>query len=287
MEEGAKLVCSYFEKKEPFLIGRNGSTELEVITYYMNNGPDTVFPEVLMNCLETYSGIFPPTQDSVRSWVIRYIDSLKECDVIAEGWYEPRKTDEKILLNAVIPNRDSIFLRNLEPYYFEESIRWSKHLEKKDVGIINSFATISEEQTYVAKAVWGSSSETLLPSSTRWIPIKTYFPPKISGDSKSTSWPSHIKSWEDAVEEILKSYEEDPFQVAIIGCGALGMIIGAELKKRGVQVILMGGATQILFGIRGKRWDTNEIISNFFNDAWIYPTDKPMNASLIENECYW
>jgi hypothetical protein len=82
MEEGAKLVCSYFEKKEPFLIGRNGSTELEVITYYMNNGPDTVFPEVLMNCLETYSGIFPPTQDSVRSWVIRYIDSLKECDVI-------------------------------------------------------------------------------------------------------------------------------------------------------------------------------------------------------------
>ena len=90
MEEGAKLVCSYFEKKEPFLIGRNGSTELEVITYYMNNGPDTVFPEVLMNCLETYSGIFPPTQDSVRSWVIRYIDSLKECDVIAEGWYEPR-----------------------------------------------------------------------------------------------------------------------------------------------------------------------------------------------------
>ena len=287
MEEKAKLVCSYFEKTEAFLIGRNGSTELELLSYYMKNGPDTFFPQVLMNCLERYSGIFPPTQDSVKSWLLKYIESLRECDVIAEGWYEPLQEEENILLDVLIPQRESIFLRNLEPYYFEESLRWSKHLEKKDVAIINSFATSCEEQTYLAKAVWGSSSETLLPSTTHWIPIKTYFPPKISGDSKSTSWPSHIRSWEDAVEHVLKSYEEEPFQVAIIGCGALGMIIGAELKKRGVQVILMGGATQILFGIRGKRWDTHSTISKFFNDAWIYPNDKPINANLIENGCYW
>jgi len=287
MEEKAKLVCSYFEKTEAFLIGRNGSTELELLSYYMKNGPNTVFPQVLMNRLETYSGIFPSTQDSVKSWVLKYIDSLKECNLIAEGWYEPLKKEEKILLDALIPKRQSIFLRNLEPYYFEESLRWSKSLDKKDVGIINSFADSCEEQTNLAKAVWGTSSETLLPSSTNWIPIKTFFPPKISQDSKKSSWPSYVKSWEDAVEHVLKSYEKHPFQVAIIGCGALGMIIGAELKKRGVQVILMGGATQILFGIRGKRWDTHSTISKFFNDAWIYPTDKPINANLIENGCYW
>ena len=287
MEEKAELVCSYFKNNKSFLIGRNGSTELEVVSYYIKNGPNTQFPQFLMNRLETYSGIFPATQESVQRWVLRYVDSLKECDAIAEGWYEPLKMEEKALLDSVIPKRDSLFLRNLEPYYFDESIRWSKYLDKKNVGIINSFANTCEEQTYLAKAIWGDKSESLLPSTTHWIPIKTYFPPKISMGSKDTSWPSPINSWEQTIDYVLKSFYEDPFEVAIIGCGALGMIIGAELKKLNVQVILMGGATQILFGVKGKRWETHNIISTFFNDAWVYPMNKPVNAKLIENACYW
>lgn len=287
MEQKAELVCSYFKENKPFLIGRNGSTELEVLSYYIKNGPNTQFPQFLINRLEIYSGIFPATQESVKRWVLRYIDSLKQCDAIAEGWYEPLKREERALLETVIPNRDSLFLRNLEPYYFDESIRWSKYLDKKNVGIINSFANTCVEQTYLSKAIWGDKSESLLPSSTRWIPIQTYFPPKISGSLNETSWAIDINSWEQAIDYVLKSYYEEPFQLAIIGCGALGMIIGAELKKLGVQVIIMGGATQILFGIRGKRWETHSIISTFFNDAWVYPMNKPLNANLIENACYW
>jgi hypothetical protein len=287
MEEKAELVCSYFKNNKPFLIGRNGSTELEVLSYFIKNGPNTQFPQFLMNRLETYSGIFPATQESVKHWVLRYVDSLYECDAIAEGWYEPLKIEEKILLDAIIPKRDSLFLRNLEPYYFDESIRWSKFLENKNVGIINSFAKTCEEQTYLSKAIWGKNFKSLLPSNTRWIPIQTYFPPKMSGDYRETSWPLHINNWEQAIDYVLQSYKEDPFEVAIVGCGALGMIIGAELKKKGVQVILMGGATQILFGVRGKRWETHSVISKFFNDAWVYPKNKPANAKLIENACYW
>ena len=48
------------------------------------------------------------------------------------------------------------------------------------------------------------------------------------------------------------------FDVAIIGCGAYGMPLGAMLKDAGKTVIHLGGVTQILFGIKGKRWDENK-----------------------------
>jgi hypothetical protein len=66
------------------------------------------------------------------------------------------------------------------------------------------------------------------------------------------------------------------------------MIIGHELKKRGLKCIVMGGAIQILFGIKGGRWKNHEI-SKFFNNSWVTPsgTCKPNNSNLIENNCYW
>jgi hypothetical protein len=77
--------------------------------------------------------------------------------------------------------------------------------------------------------------------------------------------------------------------VAFVGCGALSLPIVYELKKRGIIAIHLGGATQILFGIRGKRWDTHSVISTFYTPDWVSPTvsETPQNAQRIENGCYW
>ena len=34
--------------------------------------------------------------------------------------------------------------------------------------------------------------------------------------------------------------------------------VSARLKKAGKKTIHLGGSTQILFGIKGKRWDSRE-----------------------------
>ena len=44
------------------------------------------------------------------------------------------------------------------------------------------------------------------------------------------------------------------FDTAIIGCGAYGFPLAAKLKAAGKQAFHMGGATQLLFGIKGSRW---------------------------------
>ena len=76
---------------------------------------------------------------------------------------------------------------------------------------------------------------------------------------------------------------------ALIGCGGLGMPIAKMLKDRGVISIVMGGAIQILFGIKGKRWANHSVISKFWNDAWVWPLkeETPDMASSIEGGCYW
>ena len=69
----------------------------------------------------------------------------------------------------------------------------------------------------------------------------------------------------------------------------MGMIVGNKLKEKGLKCIVLGGATQILFGIKGARWENHSVISNFFNNAWVYPpfSCKPTHGKLIENGCYW
>ena len=79
------------------------------------------------------------------------------------------------------------------------------------------------------------------------------------------------------------------YDVAIIGCGAYGFPLAAKLKNAGKQVIHMGGATQILFGIKGRRWEENPRAQLKFNDAWVHPKkeETPKKCGVVENGCYW
>ena len=132
MEEGAKILCEYFASNKPFLIGRNGTVELEVVLC-------KDIPKILANKLELHAGVFPSSH--AECWRLDYLDALENCDVIAEGWYKPLAEKEKAFIDTVNVNRKSITLRNLEPYYVAPDLRWSRYLAGKRVAIINSFAT--------------------------------------------------------------------------------------------------------------------------------------------------
>lgn len=282
LEEKAKIICDLFKQNKPFLIGRNGTIEIEALDKYLNNVPITFLDAHL---LELNAGIFP--ENLFEDYFINYMEALKNVDIMAEGWYERLKSAEQKILNNLNPNRSKVLFRNLEPYYVKPDLRWTQYLDGKRVAIINAFAETCESQTYISKGIWLENADTLLPSNTVWVPIRTYFSPKLAGGV--ADWPSHIKSWKDAVQYTVERVLNEGCEIAIIGCGGLGMIIGHELKKKGLQCIVMGGAIQILFGIKGGRWKNHEIISNFFNKSWVSPSDtcKPNNSKLIENNCYW
>lgn len=61
-------------------------------------------------------------------------------------------------------------------------------------------------------------------------------------------------------------------------------------SKMGKQAIHLGGCLQILFGLKGRRWDEEEPdIVAMYNDYWHYPmaSEVPKGSGDVEGGTYW
>ena len=84
--------------------------------------------------------------------------------------------------------------------------------------------------------------------------------------------------------------EKFDFDIALLGCGAYGYPLAAHIKKMGKQAIHLGGCLQILFGLKGRRWDEEEPdIVAMYNDYWHYPmaSEVPKGSGDVEGGTYW
>ena len=98
-----------------------------------------------------------------------------------------------------------------------------------------------------------------------------------------------FETWFDALAYMEHKIDQIDFDVAIIGCGAYGFPLAAYCKKIGKKAIHLGGATQILFGIKGKRWDDLPEVNKFYNEHWVrpLPEETPQQNKKVEGGCYW
>jgi hypothetical protein len=292
IENGAQEICSTIERalrrKEGLLVGRNGTIELETLLFKLYQAkPGQEYPSAIKRRMELNAGIFPSTQTFLDRWVFMTIEAIRNCDILVTGWYKPLEVMEKTLLDNIITNGVKIPLRSLEPYYVEPEQRWTRFLQGQKVAIINSFAQTAMEQVKKREDIWPLHTDSILPSNVDWIPIRTGYSPALA--QGRAEWSSDILSWDVAVSAIVKQVVESGARFALIGCGGLGLVIGSELKKRGVICIVLGGAIQVLFGIKGNRWETHNVIHHFWNDSWVYPNENetPRASWMIEAGCYW
>ena len=80
------------------------------------------------------------------------------------------------------------------------------------------------------------------------------------------------------------------FDVATIGYGGFSLIIGDYIRNLGKTSIHLGGSNQILYGIKGKRWDKNfEAYSWYGGNYWIRPSknEVPKFNKMLEGGAYW
>ncbi len=99
------------------------------------------------------------------------------------------------------------------------------------------------------------------------------------------------RDWFEALDYMKEEIEKKKFDVCILGFGAYGFPLAAHVKRMGKKAIHLGGVTQMLFGIKGKRWEDYSFYpyTNLFSEHWVRPSDKerPDNALKVENACYW
>jgi len=287
---GAQIVYDEIENALLFgrglLIGRFGTIEFQAI--YSIECLNTVSNEERY-VLEMNAGVFPSHIESVRKWVEEARNAMRSADVLATGWYAPIREKEAGLLKAWGWSGRQVRLRSLEPYYFKESLRWTRHLSGRKVCVVSSFTETAAGQLAKCNgesAIWPGAGGSLLPDA-EWSWVQTGYAPCMA--LGRAGWENAAESWKEAVDYVVEEVMKKGAKICIIGCGGLGMLIGASLKKRGVVAIVLGGATQVLFGIKGRRWENHEIISKFWNDAWVWPSreETPGAADEVEGGCYW
>lgn len=281
------MIGQALANKKGCLIGRTGTIEFQILHEALQK---RVPHDGSLKILERNAGIFPFTRESFLSWIQAYYDACVEADCMAAGWYAPHAQAEVDFLDREGLTALFVPLRSLEPYYVEPKDMWTRILEGHRVTVVTSFAKTAEMQLTRAESIWSmEQAEAMLPLSAKWRFVRSYYSPALAGSKTECQWPLSVVSWMDAVEYLERKIMATNPDVVLLGCGGLAMPLGLRLKRRGIVAVVMGGAIQTLFGIKGKRWKTHPIIGQFWNGAWVSPSQDeiPGNAHEIEGGCYW
>jgi len=290
-----KAIEDAINKKEPLLIGRFGTIECESV-YWTDTFPGVEMAEGRRELLEKNAGVFPSDMESVKRWGACVKGAMCAADVLAVGWYEPMIKTERELLerwgwwSSSSCSGKKIPLRSLEPYYSTAANRWTRLLSGQSVCVVTSFAETARKQ--VAKGedrIWPGAKGTLFPIGTAWSWVQTGYAPSLAQGRGGWECDSSPESWEEAIDWVVGEVVASGARIVLIGCGGLGMIIGARLRALGKICIVMGGAVQVFFGIKGGRWASHPVISEFWNSEWVWPSadETPRGFESVEGGCYW
>jgi hypothetical protein len=274
VDETNSFISSLIESNKPFLVSRYGDTELRAMlyAYEFQRNLRFGFPSYIKEKLYVNAGYFPINNKSISNFGSVFFEASSNVDLFGV-WYNFM---EDFFISQSSPNASFSFLENLEPYF---SINpWSKALKGKKVLVVNPFKISIEKQYQIHEKLF--KDENVLPK----FDLKVYKSVQTNGINQTP-----FKSWFEALENMKKEILRLDFEIAILGCGSYGLPLGSFLKSQGKQVIHLGGSTQLLFGIKGKRWEAKSKHIKLFNEFWIRPSEeeKPNNFSKIESGCYW
>jgi len=293
MEQGAQFITEQVRSRKPFFVGKLGTSELDVLIFYAfyrlkdKNQP---YPSNIKNNIGVNAGLFPATEKVIDDWANHMLTEVLPAGDGFALWNPANKELEKIFLDKYAKNAKQFHLRSLEPYYVNVlEDRWTYNITKHSkVAVVSPFYKTIEQQWKKRDAIWGDNS-IWGPIPPIVIPIHTGYSPYLTKDNGSWS-PQIIEGgWRVAVEDIVRQVRETGALLAIVGCGALSLPICYALKQHNIASVHTGGATQILFGIKGHRWLNHATIAGFFNPAWEFPNveEIPSGALQVEGGCYW
>lgn len=263
----------------PFFIGRIAGIELQIVHNILYDKMN-VIPHNIQE-LEIKAGIKIKDHISLLYYIDKLIDSYKHCSYIAE-WEEADNvfmltSKGQKLVKIRTPDIPKFHVRNLEPYYFEDS--WMSAMKGKRILIVHPFIKTIETQLTKLDSIFPGRS---------WFEDCTFTfvkpPITFAGNHEGKDWLEHYKIFIDTI----RNYSN--FDIALVAAGGYGMLISefifTELKK---SVMYIGGPLQLFFGIIGKRWIDNKEIMAMMNDAWVHPSieETPLNYTQVEKGCYW
>lgn len=219
-----------------------------------------------MTSMPINAGFFPATPEALSGFAERMMADIPLIDILGtchrQEWFVAEQ-----LKNAV-----KVPLPDLEPHDHVEP--WTALLEGKKVLVVHPYEKTIRSQ-YEKRA--------LLFKDRRFLPdfdLKT-----VKAVQTIANTPSPFPSWFHALDHMKEQIDHVDYDIAILGCGAYGLPLAAHIKRQGRKAVHLGGSTQFMFGITGKRWEGHPLI----NEHWVRPSadETPALAVKVEGGCYW
>jgi len=294
-DKASKLIFDALINDEPYLIARFGSTELTCLSNYLgicnenkssiayikNEAPSWWWEKNTIKQMQVWSGFFPAEIPQIERFCKLMLQDIPEVDILG-SWLANERLVEPIL------NAKKIHLRLLEPFWSDNP--WTKVLKDKKVLVIHPFVTSIQNQ-YNQRDLLFKNKDTL--PSFKSMTIIEAVQTLGEGDSR-------FVDWFQALNYMKAEMDKTDYDVCLVGAGAYGFHLAAHAKRMGKKGIHLGGALQLLFGIKGKRWEDpkygvevwgipNGFYPALMNEYWIRPkkSETPLSANSVEGACYW
>ncbi|MDU5109593.1 MAG: hypothetical protein E6248_04045 [Clostridium sp.] len=267
--EGNDLIRQLILSGEPCMIARFGAAESRCIEKWMNNKD---FNQDNLENIKQLSGVFPNDSNSIAEFCEVYTEAISDIDVLAVwGVAAERNIYKKHCPSAKLMN-----IMSLEPFFYKNP--WSAALRGKKLLIVNLFTETIKKQLINKDKLFEDAE--VLPDFKEVSYFKTV---------QSYGGSDEYESWLEALKSMCSEIKKIDFDVAIIGAGAYGLPLASYVKSLGKQSIQMAGATQLLFGIKGKRWEERTEYKKLFNEYWVHPSsiETPKEKDKVEGGSYW
>lgn len=278
-EEFNEVIKKKLDSNEPFFCCRYGNSELTACFYALlrKRGILDNINSKLLKTAKSGPGVFPEKEDVYLKFADTYVEALGNADMNA---YWGNVLMEEFMIRSYIKKDCTQYaMRALEPFQYDNP--WTNSILGRSVLVIHPFAELIESQY--------KKRDTLFPGK-RILPdcdLKTVKAIQSSGETV----PQEFQNWNDALDALYEQCMKQDFQVALLGCGSYAVPLASRLKNSGKQVIILGGMMQLMFGIKGQRWETSSPdIVTLYNDSWVRAgeADRVKDADkMVDGAAYW
>lgn len=297
IEESNDLIYNTLSSNEPCMIARYGATELtcilnylaiqkqdkNIIKYIKGETGDWWWNIKIMEQMQRWSGFFPPSEDNLTRFSEEMLRDSCDMDILAvfQDTIRGVPSVKPYLKNDI----KFIPLVSLDSFLF--NMPWTRCLKGRKILIVHPYAKLIEMQ-YTKREILFPNPEVLPAFELRTVEAV-----------QSLGGVNHgFKDWFEALEWMKNEMDKAPYDIALIGCGAYGLPLAAHAKRTGHMAVHIGGSLQLLFGIKGKRWEEpymaahykmppNSYIDIMNNPNWVRPyqyiTEEIKN---VEGGCY-
>ncbi len=287
-DSASKQIYELLMDNKPCMIARFGSTELTCLSNYMaiKNDKHNIIDYIkgvskpwwwernIINQMQQWSGFFPPSINKIEQFCELMLNDIPEVDLLG-SWLPDEKS-----FNRYMNSNSKVQLSLLDPYWAKQS--WTKALKGKKVLVIHPFTETIKQQYKRRELLFEND---LLPD----FELKCIKAVQSIGGIKT-----EFNDWFEALEYMKNQIDKTDYDICLISAGAYGFPLAAHVKRQGKKAIHLGGSLQLLFGIRGKRWEDNTYNKDYnyaslMNQYWVRPSEeeKPKESEKVEDSCYW